>query len=90
MTHTTRRFVTAAAVAVLAVALLTGCSKQDDGMTRREERNLETVKIGFAAPLTGDNAIYGQGMKRAVELAMEEVNASAEATAAGFKFELRA
>jgi len=90
MTHTTRRFVTAAAVAVLAVALLTGCSKQDDGMTRREEKNLETVKIGFAAPLTGDNAIYGQGMKRAVELAMEEVNASAEATAAGFVFELRA
>jgi branched-chain amino acid transport system substrate-binding protein len=48
------------------------------------------VKIGFAAPLTGDNAIYGEGMKRAVELAIEEANASSDAKAKGITFSIHA
>jgi len=90
MTYAPRRYAVVAAVAVLAVALLTGCSKPAADDSARGDRKLTTVKVGFAAPLTGDNAIYGQGMKRAVELAMEEVNASDEAKNAGYKFTLRA
>ncbi len=48
------------------------------------------VKIGFAAPLTGDNAVYGEGMKRAVELAIEEANTSSEAKAKGITFGIHA
>ena len=53
------------------------------GRGRAADRAAKTVKIGFAAPLTGDNAVYGAGMKRAVELAIKEANASDEAKEAG-------
>ena len=33
-----------------------------------------TFKIGISGPLTGDNAVYGNAVKNAVELAIEEVN----------------
>jgi len=89
MTHTTRRFAVAAAVAILAVGLLTGCSKPAETSTSGE-KTAKSVKLGFAAPLTGDNAIYGQGMKRAVELAIEEANASKQAKDAGYTFTLHA
>jgi len=36
----------------------------------------QTVKIGIELPLTGYGAIYGEDGKRAVELAVEEVNAT--------------
>jgi len=89
MKYALRRIVTVAAVAALGAALVTGCSKPavsaESGSTAPK-----TVKIGFAAPLTGDNAIYGQGMKRAVTLAIKEANASEEAKAAGFTFEIAA
>ncbi|MEI7480283.1 MAG: ABC transporter substrate-binding protein, partial [bacterium] len=32
------------------------------------------IKIGFVAPLTGDVASIGQGMKTAAELAVSEIN----------------
>ena len=34
----------------------------------------DTFKIGISGPLTGDNAVYGNAVKNAVELAVEEVN----------------
>lgn len=37
---------------------------------------VETVKLGFAAPLTGAQAHYGVDMRRGIELALEEINAS--------------
>jgi len=75
--------------AMLATTALAGCSteKTDDEVTG-EGTELKTVKIGFAAPLTGDNAIYGQGMKRAVEMAIAEANASSDAAAEGYEFVL--
>jgi branched-chain amino acid transport system substrate-binding protein len=76
-------------VAILAVGLLTGCSKPAEKSTSGEKA-AKSVKLGFAAPLTGDNAIYGQGMKRAVELAVEEANASKQAKDAGYTFTLHA
>lgn len=81
-----RLFVMLAASALIAVAL-TGCSGQtpvaDNGAA-----TVKTVKVGFAAPLTGDNAVYGQGMERAVKLALKEANASAEVKKAGYTFEI--
>jgi branched-chain amino acid transport system substrate-binding protein len=90
MKYAVRKFALVAAVAVAATALVTGCAKPAAGPTAEGGKAAKTVKIGFAAPLTGDNAIYGQGMKRAVELAIEEVNASEAAKAAGYTFVIRA
>jgi len=71
------------ATGLLLVAALAGCtSKSASGSSD----TMPTVKIGFAAPLTGDNAIYGLGMKRATEMAIAEANASDEVKAAGYTF----
>lgn len=55
------------AVAVLAAgvaALIVGCARE------------RTVRVAVAVPLTGDVGTEGQGVRRAVELAVEEANAS--------------
>lgn len=47
-----------------------GCARPPEG----EKKTI--VKIALVCPLTGDIAAMGQGMKRAVEIALEEANAS--------------
>jgi len=78
-----------ALLAVLAIAA-TGCASNTAEKPAAGESAAKVVKIGFAAPLTGDNAVYGEGMKRAVELAIEEANASEAAKAKGITFEIKA
>jgi len=86
--HRARRI--AALVAALALAAAaTGCGQTAE-KPAAEQPAASAVKIGFAAPLTGDNAVYGEGMKRAVELAIEEANASDAAKAKGVTFEIKA
>ncbi len=78
-------------VLMLSTVALAGCGSNNEAEapdTTPTER--VEVKIGFAAPLTGDNAVYGQGMRRAVELAFKEANNSEEVMAAGYEFVLRA
>lgn len=45
---------------------LAGCGQQDG----------KTLKIALAGPMTGDDATHGQGMKRAMEIAVEDINAA--------------
>jgi branched-chain amino acid transport system substrate-binding protein len=87
MFRAARRLVFTVVLVVLSAMLLTGCSSsaQNGGGS-----GSSAIKIGFAAPLTGDNAIYGQGMKKAVQLAIEEANASEEVKKAGYTFDLHA
>jgi branched-chain amino acid transport system substrate-binding protein len=81
----------ALAILLLAGTALVGCGSNDaEEPSENGAVALTEVKIGFAAPLTGDNAVYGQGMKRAVELAFKEANNSEEVRAAGYEFVLRA
>lgn len=92
MAHPTR-IAAALALATLLVAgtALAGCgSDEAEEPTGNGGSEVQEVKIGFAAPLTGDNAVYGQGMRRAVELAFKEANASEEVRNAGYEFVLRA
>jgi len=79
--------VTAALALVLSA---TGCGQQTANTSADQTTDGSIVKIGFAAPLTGDNAVYGQGMKRAVELAILEANGSDEAVADRITFEIKA
>ncbi len=51
-------------VLVVLAALMFGCSGQ----------KVESVKIGFVGPLTGDAANYGKLMTQAVRIAVEEKN----------------
>jgi branched-chain amino acid transport system substrate-binding protein len=81
----TRAIVLLAALTLLAAGALGGCSKADTPDDPGAAAT-KTVKIGFAAPLTGDNALYGQGMQRAVQMAIEEANASKEAKDFGYTF----
>lgn len=81
----------ALATLLLASTALVGCGTTDsDEPTGESPAETVEVKIGFAAPLTGDNAVYGQGMRRAAELAFKEANNSEEVLAAGYQFVLRA
>ena len=61
------------AATLAALILLAGCARE------------RTVRIAVAVPLTGDAATEGDGIRRAVELAVEEANASGR-----FPFKLEA
>jgi branched-chain amino acid transport system substrate-binding protein len=60
-----------AAAALLTCATLAGCERHEPPATAVPDM----VKIGFAAPLTGPQAHYGEEMKHGVELALEDANA---------------
>jgi len=90
MSLTARKIWALMLAAVLALGVV-GCAAPEEPAPSEEPAAETTeVKIGFAAPLTGDNALYGQGMKRAVEIAIEEANASEEAKAKGITFVINA
>lgn len=74
--------------AALAALLAAGCSgpRQPRDSSSAGPRK---VTIGFAAPLTGENAVYGTSMRKAAQLAIDEANASAEVKRAGYRFVLR-
>lgn len=89
MTHTARKFAALLAAFALAAGTI-GCAPSQPAEKPAEDAvAATTIKIGFAAPLTGDNAVYGEGMKRAVELAIEEANASEEAKSKGITFVIK-
>lgn len=79
-----------AAMLIGALAVLPGCREEQPAGPDSTDTEPTQVRIGFAAPLTGDNAVFGQGMQRAVELAFKEANASPEVREAGYEFVLRA
>jgi branched-chain amino acid transport system substrate-binding protein len=81
----------AAALLLLAVAaIMSGCTSARWTANSEAGASTGAVKIGLAVPLTGDNAIYGQGMKRAVQLAIDEANASEAVKNSGHTFDLHA
>ncbi len=65
---------------VSAALLVAGCAKTYD---------VPTVKIGFAAPLTGDQAPTGQTMLNGVRLAVEQAQAAGDIIP-GYRLELMA
>lgn len=83
-----QRILLLAAVVALVGAMfaLSGCGGDGDA----DNSSKVTVKIGIAGPLTGDNAVYGLSMRNAAQMAIDELNESAEAEEAGIAFELRA
>ena len=68
---------------VCAVLALTACGQKQETSTEAAAsaatENVEIVKIGFSAPLTGPQAHYGKGYQNGVQMAIDDVNASAPA-----------
>ena len=81
-----KSIVPAVLIGALALAAV-GCSGKGE---QGQGAQAQTVKIGFAGPLTGDNALYGTSMRDAALIAIDELNASEEAKKAGYTFELKA
>ena len=63
---------------VMVMSLFAGCNSSNGG-----DEGAARIKIGAIGPLTGGAAIYGNAVKNAMELAVEEVNAEG-----GVQFEL--
>ena len=63
---------------VIVMSLFAGCNSSNGG-----DEGAARIKIGAIGPLTGGAAIYGNAVKNAMELAVEEVNAEG-----GVQFEL--
>lgn len=78
--HFTRR--STLTLAVAAALALTACGKKDEAAAPAADASAATaaagatvVQIGFAAPLTGPQAHYGEEYKNGVTLAIEDANA---------------
>ncbi|MGO5052641.1 ABC transporter substrate-binding protein [Lachnospiraceae bacterium LCP25S3_G4] len=67
------RFVSVMLACSLVVASVAGCGKKEEG--KSEGSGSDAFKIGGIGPTTGGAAIYGQAVKNAMELAVEEINA---------------
>jgi len=70
-------------VLVMACALFAACNGQEQGgassggeAAAEEPAEGGTIKLAVAGALTGDSAVYGNGLKRAVEFAIAEINAA--------------
>ena len=73
-----------AVVAAVAACLAAGgCAPKSDGGKKDT-----VVKIGLIAPLTGDIAAMGQGMKNGATLAVEQANGREDVKTKGIRFEL--
>lgn len=80
-------------LSVCMAAALTACggsssgTSADSGAAEATESTADTsgvvIKIGGSGPLTGPAAVYGQAVKNAAEIAVEEINAQG-----GIQFEL--
>lgn len=76
-----KKFTKIASVLVAAAMILgcfAGCGSSKSGSSA------ETIKIGGIGPITGAAAIYGQAVKNAAEIAVEEINAKGD-----LKFEFK-
>jgi branched-chain amino acid transport system substrate-binding protein len=55
--------------------ILAGCSSGGATADSGKGENEDTIRVGLQAPMTGDNAQYGQDMKNGVDLAFKKINA---------------
>ncbi len=58
---------------VLSAALIAACFA---GCGDSKDAKSDTIKIGGIGPITGGAAVYGQAVKNAAEMAVEEINAA--------------
>lgn len=62
------------AATAMVMAMMTGCGGKKDSL--QGDPNATSFKIGGIGPITGGAAIYGQAVKNAAQLAIDEINAA--------------
>lgn len=67
-----------AVVMLLSMGLLAGCGEEtpDAGDDRVVTVKDNTIEIGMVTPLTGAASVYGNAVKKGIDLAIKEINAS--------------
>ncbi|MBQ3817021.1 MAG: ABC transporter substrate-binding protein [Clostridia bacterium] len=74
------KFASIAMALAMVVTAFAGCTGKSGG----SKGSSDTIKIGGIGPITGPAAIYGQAVKNAAEIAIEEINALSD-----LKFEFK-
>ncbi|EPR40855.1 extracellular ligand-binding receptor [Desulfovibrio sp. X2] len=74
------RFLPLALLAVLGLALVSGCGEKKEEM--------KSIKIGFDIPSTGDIPKVGESARQSAEMLKEEINAAGGVEIAGKKYPL--
>ena len=77
------RVMSAAMSAALVLTAMAGCGGSKDSGGSSDGK----IKIGGIGPITGAAAIYGQAVKNAAEIAVEEINAKGEDVQFELQFE---
>lgn len=57
-------------ILIVAILLLSACSSNTTGRIVQDD----VIKIGFIGPLTGDVSAYGDGERKGIDLAVEQLN----------------
>jgi branched-chain amino acid transport system substrate-binding protein len=70
-----KKAISLALVAVMAMSM-TACGSKEETASSGEAATV--FKVGGIGPVTGGAAVYGQAVKNAAELAVEEINAAGE------------
>ncbi len=70
-----------AMAALMAATMFAGCGSST-------KADASTIKIGMSGPLTGDAAVYGTAVEAGMKIAVEEINAKADADG-GLKIEFK-
>ena len=71
-------------LSLLCVFTLAGCGSNDDAV---KEDGSVYVKLGGSGPLSGDAMVYGQAVRNAAQIAVDEINASDTKIKFDFKME---
>ena len=63
-------------LSVLCVLTLAGCGKSGGNEGNTPSDGTVTVKLGGSGPLSGDAKVYGEAVRNAAQIAVDEINAS--------------
>lgn len=71
-----KKFFAALLAVVMCVAMLASCGGGEKPATDENggDTAVETIKVGFIGPLTGDTAQYGNAVKNGAEMRIKEIN----------------
>ena len=75
-------------IAVMCLFTLAGCNNggsSDNGGSSNAGDGTVTIKLGLSGPLSGDAKVYGEAVRNAAQIAVDEINNSASTIKFDFK-----
>ena len=71
-------------LSVFCLLTFAGCSNSNSGSNESSDDTV-TVKLGLSGPLSGDAKVYGEAVRNAAQIAVDEINNSASTIKFDFK-----